>query len=140
MSTDRLVEVFRQIEAEIPAKKLSRVPDKRFDEIANLLLEITQQREWAIRPRTWFILKRINCLDAMTSFIAQGLNDTCLPYNSRQSLPQVFSFGEYSDFIKTQDLVDSDVLGLENGKHVVLKNGDELFEKGRVTLGAGSQG
>ena len=76
----------------------------------------------------------------MDSFIAMGLNDTSLPYSGRHSLPETLQYFEARDFLKWQDLVVSDVLRLEQGKHVSIENGDALFESRRSRLGVGSQG
>lgn len=142
MATDRLTEILSQIESELSAKKLAIVPDQYFDLIGSALLETTRRREWAMRPRTWFLLNKIRRLDTMPTFIALGLNDASLPYqrSSRKLLPESLTYGQFTEFIEIQKLIDSDVLGLENGRHVLVKDGDQLFEPRRVTLGAGSQG
>ena len=76
----------------------------------------------------------------MEAFIAQGLNDTSLPYKNRRSLPAALDVGETFQFLQWQDSVVSDTLQLEQGKHVSILNGDVLFENGRRKLGHGSQG
>jgi hypothetical protein len=76
----------------------------------------------------------------MESFIAKGLNDTSLPYSGRRSLPETLTFYEAGDFLKWQDVVVSDVLHLERGKHVSIGNGDILFQSRPPPLGVGSQG
>jgi hypothetical protein len=76
----------------------------------------------------------------MECFIAKGLNDTSLPYSGRRALPETFTPYEATDFLKWQDLVVSDVLHLEHGKHVGVDNGDKLFERRPLQLGVGSQG
>jgi hypothetical protein len=76
----------------------------------------------------------------MESFIAKGLNDTSLPYSGRRSLPDTLDIFEAREFLQWQNLVVSDVLHLEQGKHVTICNGDALFESRRRRLGVGSQG
>ena len=76
----------------------------------------------------------------MEAFIIQGLNDTSLPYEGRISLPNTLNVNEAHDFLKWQDSVISDVLYVEQGKHVRLDKGDVLFESTRRVLGFGSQG
>jgi hypothetical protein len=76
----------------------------------------------------------------MEMFIAKGLNDTSLPYSGRRSLPETLTLYEATDFLKWQDLVVSEVLHLERGKHVSIGNGDTLFESRHPQLGIGSQG
>lgn len=105
-----------------------------------MLEKQVQKREWTNRPRTYFILEKIKRVDAMEAFIAQGLNDTSLPYKGRSSLPNTLNADEAHDFLKLQSSVISDVLSLEQGKHVRIANGDVLFENTRRKLGVGSQG
>ena len=121
----------------VPVKPLE---ESTFIKISERLEADVQNKEWTNRPRHWFILNQINRLDVMDAFIQQGLNDTSLPYKGRSSLPRSLNFFEANDFLKWQDLVISDVLHLEKGKHVRILNRDVLFESGRKTLGVGSQG
>ena len=120
-----------------PAKPF---PETFFNEISSRLEAEVQKRTWTNRPRTWFILNQIKRLDAMEAFIIQGLNDTSLPYKSRSSLPNTLNVYEAEDFLRWQNSVVSDVLLLEQGKHVRITNGDVLFESNRRKLGVGSQG
>ena len=115
-------------------------PESFFNDISTRLEAEVQKQEWTNRPRTWFILDQIKRLDAMEAFIIQGLNDTSLPYKGRISLPNTLNVNEANDFLKLQDSVISDVLYVEQGKHVRLDKGDVLFESTRHLLGIGSQG
>ena len=121
----------------LPVKPL---PETYFDDVSSRLESQVQKREWTNRPRTWFILNQIKRVDAMEAFIAQGLNDTSLPYKGRSSLPNTLNADEAHAFLRWQNLVTSDVLSLEQGKHVRILNGDVLFESTRRKLGVGSQG
>ena len=123
-----------------PAKIVSNLPDSRFEEIGKVLQSTVQLQTWSSRPRTYFILWQVKRLETMDWFIAKGLNDTSLPYRARRDLPESLTFYEAAEFLKWQELVFSDVLHLEHGKHVSLGNGDTLFEPRPVTLGFGSQG
>jgi hypothetical protein len=117
------------------------IPESRFDDISKAIEAEIQQQEWANRPRTYFILWQIKRLDAMNTFIAQGLNDTSFPYSGRSALPNTLTYYEASDFLRWQELVYSDILHLEQGTtHCHLTDGDILFERERVQLGVGSQG
>ena len=120
--------------------KSSVIPESQFEEIAKVLEVDVQKKEWTSRPRTYFILWQIRRIDAMEAFIGQGLNDTSLPYKSRQSLPAALDVGEAIQFLQWQDKVVSDTLHLEQGKHIRIPNGDVLFEDRRRNLGYGSQG
>ena len=127
-------------EPEASTTKQSVIPESRFDDISKALEADVQKKEWTSRPRTYFILWQIRRVDAMDAFIAQGLNDTSLPYKSRRSLPATLDVGEANQFLQWQDRVVSDTLYLEQGKHVGIHDGDALFESGRKKLGVGSQG
>ena len=128
----------QQNEAAVPSVKA--LADTFFHEISARLETQVQKQEWTNRPRTWYILNQIKRLDAMEAFIVQGLNDTSLPYKGRSSLPNTLNVNEANDFLKWQNSVISDVLYLEQGKHVRIANGDVLFESKGRKLGVGSQG
>lgn len=115
------------------------MPDTRFDDISRGLERDVQNPEWTSRPRTYFILVQIRRIDAMDAFIAQGLNDTSLPYRGRSSLPRTLEVNEAEQFLRWQHAVVSDTLYLEQGKHIRLANGDLLFDIGKK-LGIGSKG
>ena len=123
--------------ASLPGKPLS---ETIFSDISSRLEREVQKREWTNRPRTWFILNQIKRLDAMEAFIAEGLNDTSLPYKGRSSLPNTLNIDEAIDFLRWQHSVISEVLYLERGEHIRIANGDVLFESNRRKLGVGSQG
>ena len=127
-------------EAEGSTTKSAIVPDAQFDEISRELEANVQKPEWTSRPRTYFILWQIRCVEAMDAFIAQGLNDTSLPYRSRHLLPAILDVNEAEQFLQWQNSVVSDTLQLEHGKHIRLNDGDVLFRSERKKLGTGSQG
>ena len=117
------------------------IPESLFEEISKELEIETQKKEWASRPRTYFILWQINRINAMNAFIVHGLNDTSIPYKGRSELPNALSYFEASEFLQRQELVYSDILHLEQGTtHCQLPDGDILFERKPFQLGVGSQG
>ena len=75
----------------------------------------------------------------MEAFIAQGLNDTSLPYKGRSSLPNTLNADEAHEFLNLQTSVTSNILGLEQGKHVLIADVDVLFESTRRKVGVGGQ-
>src|SRR5271156_2635204 len=89
------------------------LPDSRFDDISKAIEAEIQKQEWVNRPRTYFILRQIKRLDAMDTFIAQGLNDTSFPYSGRNALPDKLTYFEAIEFLRLQELVYSDILHLE---------------------------
>ena len=140
MATPGLTNILRQIDADIASRKSAFVPDHRFDEIASALLQTVQDGEWVSRPRTWFILNRIGRLDTMPAFIAMGLNDASFPYSGRKSLPTALAIDQVHEIERIQDLVNSDMVQLEKGKHVSARDGDQFFDGPRYKLGVGGHG
>ncbi|KAG7006879.1 hypothetical protein G7Y79_00012g032150 [Physcia stellaris] len=136
----RLEVLCRVTEAGTSTNKPSVIPESTFDAISKALETEVQRKEWTARPRTYFILWQIRRIDAMEAFIGQGLNDTSLPYKGRSSLPAALNIGEANQFLQWQDRVVSDIIHLEQGKHVRINDGDTLFEVARKKLGVGSQG
>lgn len=139
-SGGKLSDLLRQANAAMGTGKMTKLPDSLFDLIAKNLKETVQKEEWTSRPRTWFILNQINRLDAMKAFIAEGLNDTSLPYKGRRDLPICLTYHEVDAFMKWQGVVDSDVLHFEEGRHIHITDGDVFFDIKRPALGKGSQG
>ncbi|KAI9780173.1 MAG: hypothetical protein M1839_007010 [Geoglossum umbratile] len=68
-------------------------------------LERSGKPEWSLRPRTYTVLRMINRVDVMGSFVSEGLYDISLPY-SEKTLPDVFdSPTARSKFLEFQSLV-----------------------------------
>lgn len=127
-------------ESSIAGAKLPIIPDSKFEAISRSLELYVRKKEWAARPRTYFILWQLGEIDAMNTFIAQGLNDTSLPFKGRIDLPAVLNPSKKDDFLHWQSRVLSDILHLERGTHVRILDGSKLFEVTRSRLGVGSQG
>ena len=132
--------LLQDVSNRVSTGKMAKVPDSIFEGVAKNIEETIQKKEWARRPRTYFILHQINRLDVMEAFIAQGLNDTSLPYKGRRNLPESFSVYESEAFLKWQEVVDSDLLHFEEGRHIYVPNGDIFFDIKKPPLGTGSQG
>ena len=134
-----LADIVQEIRFAVSGRSAPQELDGHFDSLSIALMDEVKKQQWSSRPRTWYILHEMNRLDTMNAFIYQGLNDTSLPHR-RDSLPETLNADEARAFLQLQDLILSDILHLEHGKHVTLKNGDILFEKKTHRLGHGSQG
>ena len=134
-----LDDIVQEIRFAVSGRSAPQEMDVLFDNLSNALLDEIKNQQWSSRPRTWYILQAMNRLDTMNAFIYQGLNDTSLPHR-RDSLPETLNADEARAFLELQELIPSDILHLEEGKHITLKNGDIFFEERRQKLGHGSQG
>ena len=120
------------------------IPNSNFKQIRSLLQHLESHRGligWSARPRLYTILRIINRLDAMQTFINHQLLDYSLPF-SLANIPHELGDSR-RDFIRVQDLVLTDARELEKGiegQHVRFsKSGDEHFHRVRE-LGSGGFG
>lgn len=135
---DRLAKLCARPSQTDAKDKAHRLTEAHIAEISNLLEDIIRKKEFSSRPRTYAVLRMINCHHAMNAFISEGLTDGSFPY-TRHRLPRILDFEEAKEFLLCQRYVYSDVLDIEKGVHVTLADGDVCFDKGR-TLGVESQG
>ena len=133
-----LVEIIQEIRFAVSGHAAPQELDLHFENLSVALMDEIKNQQWSSRPRTCYILHEMNRLDTMTAFPYQGLNDTSLPHR-RDSLPETLNVDEARAFLELQELIPSDTLHLENGKHIMLKNGDIFFEERKQELGHGSQ-
>ncbi|KAI9821204.1 MAG: hypothetical protein M1827_003938 [Pycnora praestabilis] len=123
------------------------IPDETFEEISRLLIHVEhhlQKSGWSDRPRTYAVLRMIDCIHAMPIFIASGLNDMSFPYTSRRSLDGLLKgYKDCQEFLNLQSCVLTDAYEIEKGfegRHICLKkDGDELFASKRL-IGQGGSG
>jgi hypothetical protein len=118
-----------------------------FQHIAGLLKHVEAyygDEQWSSIPRIYTVLRNINRLDAMRSFIDQHQTDFYLPY-SEENLPDIIAEDSVSKaaFLNFQDCVLTDAVHLEKGsegRHVHFgKDADEHFLHA-VPLGEGGAG
>lgn len=134
-----LIGIVQEIRFAVSGRSAPQELDMHFENLSAALTDEIKNPQWSSRPRTWYILHELNRLDTMNAFIYQGLNDTSLPHR-RDSLPEILNADDARAFLELQELITSDILQFEKGKHVTLKSGDILFEKRTQRLGCGSQG
>jgi serine/threonine protein kinase len=100
------------------AKRAARNPfeDSIFLRITRLL-ELSGKPAWSLRPRTYAVLRMINRVDIMDSFVTGGLYDISFPY-SEKTLPDVLrSPAARSKFLELQPLVlATQAADVESGK------------------------
>ncbi|KAL1593122.1 hypothetical protein SLS60_010729 [Paraconiothyrium brasiliense] len=126
-----------------PADMLPVVRDGVFPYISELLRQYGQG-EWALRPRTFLILRRLGCVKTMEDFIAMKRTDAFLPYDDR-NLPDFIKGAEIrAKFLKCQRLVLSNKhlndLEKEGSAHQnFTRNADDYFSFVKL-LGQGGSG
>jgi hypothetical protein len=115
---DYIAKLLVQIEKEYHTE--SEIKTANFDRVVSLLTEM-KKPAWALRPRTYVVLRMMDRLNVMDSFIEQDLFDISFPYTERR-LPSALS--EMSDrlrFIEVQNCVlttAKDIENIENQRHV----------------------
>ncbi|RTE68826.1 hypothetical protein BHE90_016797 [Fusarium euwallaceae] len=95
------------------------------------LLELKNKETWSLRPRTYTVLRLINRLDAMNSFVSEGLYDISLPYSERMLPDGLKGASARAKFIDLQGLVLSEqAAAVESGegrhRHFAI-DGDNYF-------------
>jgi hypothetical protein len=85
-------------------------------EICQISLLLKQSSpEWSKVPRIYIILRTINCLSLLDTFIDLGFSDYWLPFTER-SLPHCIRPSQRSEFVTTQNLVMTKSIDLEKGE------------------------
>jgi len=93
-------------------------------------------------PRTYIVLRTIDCLDHLDEFIDLGFSDHWLPVTER-SLPQRLRPSQRTAFVNTQDLVLTQSMDLErgeDGQHCYFQRDDSLPFEIKGVLGSGGFG
>ncbi|KAF2499081.1 kinase-like protein [Lophium mytilinum] len=95
--------------------------------------------EWSRNPRVYIALYTINEEDEMDEFVKRGVNDMCLPYDSK-SFPGAFK----TEILKTRFLyAQKHVLSTQNdlssGKHLNVQSYSDLKIRIGDRLGRGAQ-
>ena len=114
--------------------------DGIFPYIGELLRQLGQG-EWALRPRTFCILRILGCPELMDSFVSAKRTDAFLPYNDRNLPDAIKGSNVRARFLQLQELVLSgqnlEDLEKEGGAHLSFHtSADEYFSHIRL-LGQG---
>ena len=122
------------------AEARSSYCDRDVKEVSTLLQGIGQNA-WADVPRLYIVLRRIDQLQYLDSFIDQGLNDYWFPFDER-SAPLVLAGSGRSDFLAAQDLIMTASVELEKGtnqkRHQHFPGKETAPFESRGTLGTGN--
>ena len=118
------------------------IRDDVFPHISELLRQFGRG-EWALRPRTFCILRVLGCTEVLDSFIAMKRTDAFLPYDDR-NLPDAIKGDIRAKFLKLQSLVLSNQhlneLEEEGGAHLNFRApADDYFSFIKL-LGQGGTG
>ncbi|OAL43354.1 hypothetical protein IQ07DRAFT_552578 [Pyrenochaeta sp. DS3sAY3a] len=115
--------------------------DRDFAQISHLLKQ-ENRVSWSSVPRLYTVLRHIEQLMALETFLQHGLTDMWFPFTIAQ-LPDTMLEHHKKNFIETQHIVVTKGFGFENSRvteHLHFKKGDELpFILGK-TLGKGGYG
>lgn len=117
-----------------PDDELDMMPSLRdgmFPYIGELLRQFGQG-EWALRPRTFCILRSLGCPELMDAFVALKRTDAFLPYNDRNLPDAIQGADTRARFLQLQELVLSgqnlEDLEKEGGAHFSFHtSADEYF-------------
>jgi hypothetical protein len=125
-----------------PAGSPSRAPfsDSDISRVSMLLKHMNLR--WAKCPRTYIVLRTIDCLDHLDDFIDLGFSDHWLPVTER-SLPQRLRPSLRTAFVNTQDMVLTKSMDLErgeDGQHCYFQRNDGLPFETICVLGSGGFG
>ncbi|KAI9853597.1 MAG: hypothetical protein M1813_002052 [Trichoglossum hirsutum] len=95
----------------------SQLADSDFDAIGRLLYQVGKQ-EWSHRPRTYAVLRMIDRIDLLDTFILDGLKDIAFPYVDSR-LPTSLNPTAKARFLQAQKLVLTKASDLEksDGRH-----------------------
>jgi hypothetical protein len=115
--------------------------DAEFEEISDLL-ELYGKPDWSLRPRTFAILRMIDCMDALEGFISDHFSDVSLPY-SEENLPNMVKGARARDlFLRVQVLVLTPSAEIEKNpmKHQRFARSADKYYIEKRELGAGGFG
>jgi serine/threonine protein kinase len=106
------------------------------------LLEHLGKKEWSLRPRTYIVLRHINCTEIMPIFVSLGLFDIALPYNHTTLPEAITSPSTRMRFLETQLVVLTKAMDLETfeGRHRHFSEDGDLHFKRIKSLGQGGFG
>ncbi|OCK99501.1 kinase-like protein, partial [Cenococcum geophilum 1.58] len=109
--------------------------------VSQLLRKIGRS-EWSVTPRLYIVLRKIDQLQLLDSFINYGITDLWLPL-SRSSLPLSLRPSLHDEFLEAQKTVLTKAVSLENPKlarHAHFGRDDEFPFKEAGRLGEGAFG
>jgi hypothetical protein len=124
-----------------PIGKHAVYTDSEFTQLSTYL-ENTGQSSWSTVPRLYTVLRLLNQLDTLETFIEQGITDIWFPF-TQTSLPSTLSPTIKASFIEHQRVVLSKSLLFETSsqrKHAHFASGEPLPFQVVAKLGFGAHG
>lgn len=114
------------------------------EDIQNIssLLQYMDRVAWSGVPRIYIVLRRINQLQFLDAFIAQGIKDIWFPFSS-ETLPDLLGPSSKAEFLYMQPVVITKSIDLEkgeNGRHMCFTAGESLPFRPCGFLGDGALG
>lgn len=107
------------------------------------ILERAGKPEWCRVPRLYIVLRLINKLDAIDSFVQQGVSDTWFPFDQRSLPERLHGHSDRASFLETQKVVcNTKALNLErtHAGHGHFPDPTEIPLRKVGDLGKGSSG
>lgn len=123
-----------------PTESRQPYDDSKISHISTLLRQTNSA--WSRVPRTYIILRTIDCLHHLDELIDLGFSDYLLPVNQR-SVPDCLSPKMRSLFLGSQKLILTQSMDLEKGAkglHCHFERGELLPFESKGTLGTGGFG
>jgi hypothetical protein len=114
--------------------------DSEIRQVSRLLNQ--KNIRWSKVPRTYIVLRTIDCLDLLDNFIDLGVSDHWFPFTT-QSLPSCLRPGKRSQFVGAQNRVITKSMDLEkgeSGKHCYFRQDEPLPLEMKGILGSGAFG
>jgi TolA-binding protein/tRNA A-37 threonylcarbamoyl transferase component Bud32 len=114
--------------------------DAQIQQITRLLRQINLQ--WSKVPRLYIVLRTIDCLTVIDTFIDAGCSDHWLPFTER-GFPSCLRPSKRSQFVDAQSLVMTKSMDLEKGEegqHCHFREQEPLPFEMRGNLGSGAFG
>jgi tetratricopeptide (TPR) repeat protein len=121
-------------------QKQTAYTDSEIQQVSLLLSQVNLQ--WSKVPRTYMILRIIDCLDLLDTFTDLGVSDYWFPF-TEQSLPPCVRPGKRSQFVAAQNLVMTKSMDLEKGErgqHRYFREHEPLPLEMKGILGSGGFG
>jgi TolA-binding protein len=107
------------------------------EQVSLLLHQVNPQ--WSKVTRIYIVLRTIDCLDLLNTFVNEGCSDHWLPF-AIQGLPSYLRPGKRSQFLAAQNLVMTKSMDLEKGQHCYFQKHETAPLDMKGSLGHGAYG
>ncbi|CAN9341467.1 unnamed protein product [Alternaria alternata] len=116
------------------SRRQERYTEPEIQKVSLLLQRLNPS--WSTLPRIYVILRAIDCLGSLDTFIDLGISDYWFPFTERD-VPSCIPPRKRLQYVAAQDLVRTDPINFECGLHSFFRNGDltPLEIRGRINPG-----